>query len=152
MVHSTDFRPCADKFMVNAHLPHQNCAPCALLQRITSPNERAVPRACHIRNDCGNLGSSNRVVLPFVKDGAHLTIRSSRDRFAARLMRYRVAHRRAAKRSGLTQVLDCSEIFSFLNSVSTSGRWRRAGFRSGSDLQASQLCGPVGISARNNQL
>ena len=34
-----------------------------------------------------------------------LTIRSSRDRFAARLMRYRVAQRRAANRSGLTQVL-----------------------------------------------
>jgi hypothetical protein len=36
-----------------------------------------------------------------------LTIRSSRDRFAARLMRYRVAHRRAATQSGLTQVLGC---------------------------------------------
>jgi hypothetical protein len=34
-----------------------------------------------------------------------LTSRSSRDRFAARLMRYRVAHRRAAAQSGLTQVL-----------------------------------------------
>ena len=107
--HSAAFHSCADKFMVNAHLPHQNCAPCALLQRITSPNERAVPRACHIRNDCGNLGSSNRVVLPFVKDGAHLTIRSSRDRFAARLTRYRVPQRRAATQSGLTQVLGLQE-------------------------------------------
>ena len=34
-----------------------------------------------------------------------ITIRSSRDRFAASLMRYRVAHRSAATRSGLTQVL-----------------------------------------------
>jgi hypothetical protein len=37
-----------------------------------------------------------------------LTSRSSRDRFAARLMRYRVAQRRAATQSGLTQVLDLS--------------------------------------------
>jgi hypothetical protein len=36
---------------------------------------------------------------------AHLTIRSSRDRFAARLTRYRVPQRRAATQSGLTQVL-----------------------------------------------
>ena len=36
-----------------------------------------------------------------------LTIRSSRDRFAARLTRYRVPHRRAAAQSGLTQVLGC---------------------------------------------
>ena len=35
----------------------------------------------------------------------HLTIRSSRDRFAARLTRYRVPPRQAAARSGLTQVL-----------------------------------------------
>ena len=42
---------------------------------------------------------------PKLHTGAHLTIRSSRDRFAARLMRYRIAHRRAAKQSGLTQVL-----------------------------------------------
>ncbi len=34
-----------------------------------------------------------------------LTIRSSRDRFAARLARYRVPPRRSATRSGLTQVL-----------------------------------------------
>ena len=34
-----------------------------------------------------------------------LTIRSSRDRFAASLMRYRVAHRSAGARPGLTQVL-----------------------------------------------
>jgi hypothetical protein len=40
------------------------------------------------------------------KPSRDLTIRSSRDRFAARLMRYRVAHRRAAAQSGLTQVLD----------------------------------------------
>ncbi len=35
----------------------------------------------------------------------HLTIRSSRDCFAARLARYRVPQRRAATQSGLTQVL-----------------------------------------------
>jgi len=34
-----------------------------------------------------------------------LTIRSRRDRFAARLTRYRVPPSRAAKLSGLTQVL-----------------------------------------------
>ena len=37
--------------------------------------------------------------------GSGLTIRSSRDRFAARLARYRVPPRRAATRPGLTQVL-----------------------------------------------
>ena len=37
-----------------------------------------------------------------------LTIRSSRDRFAARRMRYRVAHCQAATRPGLTQVLGVS--------------------------------------------
>ena len=41
-----------------------------------------------------------------VKPGRGLTIRSSRDRFAARLTRYRVPQRRAATQSGLTQVLD----------------------------------------------
>ena len=38
----------------------------------------------------------------------HLTSRSSRDRFAARLARYRVPPRRAATRPGLTQVLGSS--------------------------------------------
>ena len=40
----------------------------------------------------------------------NLTIRSSRDRFAARLTRYRVPPRQAATRSGLTQVLGAMEI------------------------------------------
>ena len=40
--------------------------------------------------------------------GAHLTIRSSRVRFAASFMRYRVTHRSAATQPGLTQVLDAS--------------------------------------------
>ena len=39
------------------------------------------------------------------EQSCHLTIRSSRDRFAARLVRYRVAHRRATAQLGLTQVL-----------------------------------------------
>ena len=43
---------------------------------------------------------------PQPQTGAHLTIRSSRDRFAARLTRYRVPQRRAATQSGLTQVLE----------------------------------------------
>ena len=38
-----------------------------------------------------------------------LTIRSSRDRFAARLTRYLVPPRRAATRPGLTQVLDAQK-------------------------------------------
>ena len=38
-----------------------------------------------------------------------LTMRSSRDRFAARLTRYRVPPRRAATRPGLTQVLDAQK-------------------------------------------
>ncbi len=38
--------------------------------------------------------------------GAHLSIRSSRVRFAASLMQYRVPHRSAAAQPGLTQVLD----------------------------------------------
>ncbi len=37
---------------------------------------------------------------------AHLTNRSSRDRFAARLTRYRVPHRQADMRSGMPQGLD----------------------------------------------
>ena len=50
-------------------------------------------------------------------DCTRLTIRSSRDRFAARLTRYRVPPRRAATRPGLTQVLgrrrtfSCKELF-----------------------------------------
>ena len=51
-----------------------------------------------LRQSCGEL--------PFVVDGAHLTIRSSRDRFAASFMRYRVTHRSAAAQPGLTQVLE----------------------------------------------
>ena len=60
--YSAVFRPCADRFMMNGHLSHQNFARCALLQRIASANERAVRRTCYISIDCGNLGASNRVV------------------------------------------------------------------------------------------
>jgi hypothetical protein len=55
----------------------------------------------------GRLSSSTQ---PKPKTGAHLTIRSSRDRFAASFMRYRVTHRSAAARPGLTQVLGRSWI------------------------------------------
>ena len=63
----------------------------------------------------GNQAPRFSSTLPKPQPSAHLTIRSSRDRFAARLTRYRVPPRRAATRPGLTQVLGLhkqdSEVF-----------------------------------------
>src|SRR5690606_23892842 len=58
--------------------------------------------------------------LVLLHRGRRLTIRSSRDRFAARLKWWGVPLRRAAQRSGLTQALCCKREFRGLPTHHTS--------------------------------
>ena len=76
------------------------------------PRASGSPHPKHVQQDqaFGRLSSSTQ---PKPQTGAHLTIRSSRVRFAASFMRYRVTHRSAAAQPGLTQVLGSGSNSSF---------------------------------------